>query len=24
LLFLVAGLIEGNLTPVIMKMAGWS
>jgi stage II sporulation protein M len=24
LLFFVAGLIEGNVTPVIMKMAGWS
>ncbi len=24
LLFLVAGLIEGNLTPIIMRMAGWT
>jgi uncharacterized membrane protein SpoIIM required for sporulation len=24
LFFLIAGLIEGNITPLIMKMAGWS
>ncbi len=24
LLFFIAGLIEGNVTPVIMRMAGWS
>jgi uncharacterized membrane protein SpoIIM required for sporulation len=24
LLFFVAGIIEGNITPVVMKMAGWS
>ncbi len=24
LLFFVAGLIEGNVTPIVMRMAGWT